>query len=187
MQLWLTDAQVSTIVQHALSDAPREACGLIAGAEEHAEQVLRVANVADDPFHFYRIDNVDLERAIRDFRQKGLPLIAIYHSHPQGEPILSPTDVQQAPPLAVHHVIVGLRHSKPRLAVWRIENYRVKRVEIHIGTKPPTPSDEDGELSQAQKTAILLSAIIAFIIVLIVSLSLLPPAPIIVTATPSFP
>jgi len=187
MRLWLTDDQVKAMVQHALSESPHEACGLIAGVGERAELVYPLPNIADDPLHLYRIDNAALDHAVRDFRQNKLSLIGIYHSHPHGDPILSATDIQQAPPLLVNHVIVGLRHDKPRVAVWRVKNYRVERVDLHIGSEPPTPSEDDGEMTRAQKTAVIVTAIIAFIIVLIVSLSLLPPAPVIVTATPSLP
>jgi hypothetical protein len=113
-------------------------------------------------------------------------LIAIYHSHPRGEPIPSPKDVEAAPPLAVAHLIVGLKHREPRLAVWHMYGGQVERVELHIGAEPPPPS-QSLQLSRAQRNAIILSAVIAFLLALIISLSLLPPAPVIVTATPALP
>jgi proteasome lid subunit RPN8/RPN11 len=186
MRLWLTEAQVHTIVQHATADSPREACGIIAGSGEQAQRVIALENAASDPLHFYQMDNVEFEQAVRACRNDGLSLIGIYHSHPRGEPILSPTDIEQAPPLAVAHVLIGLRHSQPRLAAWSIHHHQVERVDVHVGNEPPTWVD-DLPLSRAQKAAIITSAIIAFILVLIISLSLLPPAPIIVTATPSLP
>jgi proteasome lid subunit RPN8/RPN11 len=186
MRLWLTEAQVDAIVQHAQADSPREACGIIAGSGEQAQRVIAVANVASDPLYFYQLDSEAFERAVRACRADNLLLIGIYHSHPRGEPIPSLTDVEQAPPLATAHVLVGLRHQEPRLAAWAIQSRQVERVDLHIGNEPPTWED-DTPLSSAQKAAIIISAIIAFILVLIISLSLLPPAPIIVTATPSLP
>jgi proteasome lid subunit RPN8/RPN11 len=186
MRLWLTEAQVATIVQHAQADSPREVCGIIVGNSEQAQRVIAMTNVASDPLHFYQLDNEALEREVRQVRADDLSLIGIYHSHPRGEPIPSPTDVAQAPPLAAAHLLVGLRHQQPRLAAWAIQNHQVERVDLHIGNEPPNWED-DAPLSKAQKTAIIISAIIAFMLVLIISLSLLPPAPIIVTATPTLP
>jgi proteasome lid subunit RPN8/RPN11 len=186
MRLWLTYAQEKVIVEHALADAPREACGVIGGTGERAERVVALPNVSSDPAHFYQLDTDSLDRSVRSLRADGASLLAIYHSHPRGEAIPSPTDVEQAPPLAVAHLIVGLRHTQARLAAWRIHDGEVERVELYVGDDPPPPST-DRPLSQAQKTAIVVSAVIAFLLVLIISLSLLPPAPVIVTATPALP
>lgn len=186
MRLWLTEIQAKAIVQHAVSEAPREACGVIGGVGERAVRIVPLSNVAPDPHHFYQLDTDALDQAVRSFRVDGLSLIAIYHSHPRGEPIPSPTDVEAAPRLAVTHLIVGLKHHEPRLAGWYVQSGQVERVELHVGAEPPPPSPSL-RLSRAQKNAIILSAVIAFLLVLIISLSLLPPAPVIVTATPALP
>lgn len=186
MRLWLTEAHIQAIVQQAMAEAPCEACGVIGGAGECADHIVSLPNVAADPQHFYKLDTTALEHTVRKFRNDGLSLIGIYHSHPRGEPILSPTDVQHAPPLSVTHLVIGLRHAEPRLAAWRVHDGQVDRVELHVGAHPPN-SKPDASLSRAQKAAIITSAVIAFILVLIISLSLLPPAPVIVTATPSLP
>jgi|FLYN01.1.fsa_nt_gi proteasome lid subunit RPN8/RPN11 len=185
-RLWLTEAQAKTIVQQAIDEAPREACGVIGGIGERAERTVALTNVASDPHHFYQLDTKALDQAVRAFRADGLSLIGIYHAHPKGDPIPSPTDVKNAPHLAVSHLIVGLRHSTPHLAAWRIHHGQVERVELHIGASAPDVRNSS-PLSQAQKTAIILSALIAVLLVLVISLSLLPPAPVIVTATPSLP
>jgi proteasome lid subunit RPN8/RPN11 len=153
---------------------------------ERAERIVPLSNTACDPLHFYQLDSDALDQAVRSFRADGSSLIAIYHSHPSGEPIPSPNDVESAPRLAVTHLIVGLKHRQPRLAGWYVHDGQVERVELYVGAEPPPPT-RDVPLTRAQKTAIILSAVIAFLLVLIISLSLLPPAPVIVTATPALP
>lgn len=186
MRLWLTEAHVQTVVQHARAEAPNEACGVIGGVGERADRIVPLPNAAADPQHFYKLDTTALEHTVREFRNSGLSLIGIYHSHPRGEPVLSPTDVQNAPPLNIAHLVVGLRHVEPRLAAWRVQGGQVDRMELYVGTFPPQ-SKPDAPESRAQKAAIIISAVVAFILVLIISLSLLPAAPVIVTATPSLP
>jgi hypothetical protein len=53
---------------------------------------------------------------------------------------------------------------------------QVMSVSLHIGSQPPP---EQPSLSSAQKIAILLSAGIALILMIVIALSLLPPAPVI--------
>lgn len=186
MRLWLTENHVQTITAHALMEAPHEACGVIGGVGERAIQTQPIPNVAADPIHYYQLDTNALEQTVRMFRANGLSLIGIYHSHPSGDAIPSPTDVKHAPPLRAAHLLVGLRHPEPRFAAWFIELGQVKRVELHVGANPPDRMPE-APLSRAQKAAIIISAVIALLLVLIISLSLLPPAPVIVTATPLLP
>jgi hypothetical protein len=123
------------------------------------------------------MDHPAFVRAVFQFQKQGLNLIGIYHSHPAGEPIPSPADVAQARYPDVAYVIIGLGSSNPQLAAWSIRNYEVTRVDLVMG-QPPQPGGHL-ELSTTGRAAIILSAIIAIILALVISLSLLPPAPVI--------
>src|SRR5258708_29135072 len=102
-------------------------------------------------------------------------MIEIYHSHAKGNPIQSKEAIRQSNYPATAYVIVGLRDGEPRLAAWEILPGRVNTVDLHVGIDAPAPAQS--ELSKAQKTAIILAAIIAVAFMLILSISLLPPAP----------
>ena len=122
------------------------------------------------------MDPRQLSQYIPKFAGAGPGLIGFYHSHPHSEPIPSRTDQQQAwLDQAVIHLIVGLKHAEPRMAVWRFDHGRVFPVEIHIGEHPP--NIEQSSLSNAQKASIIVSAAIALALLLAISLYLLPPAP----------
>jgi len=182
MRLWLTPTQAEMIVRHAQDARPEEACGLIAGIGEQARQIIPVANAASNPRHFFRLNERAFTRAMFEIERAGLSLIGIYHSHPEGETIPSQTDIQQSNYPDTAYVIVGQRHGEPRLAAWEIRPGTISPIEVYVGTQPP--SAQEPALSQAQKTAIILAALIAFAFMLILSLSLLPPAPVIVTSLP---
>ncbi len=175
MTLWLTDEQARAIVHHALADVPCEACGLIAGHGYRAEAIIPAANAAADPLHHYEIEHRALVQAMFEIEHSSLSLIGIYHSHPNGDPIPSQTDIAQAAYPDVVYLIVGLRGGEPRLSGWRIRRHEVESVPLHIGASPPP--QESLPLTNTQKTAILISVIIAFVFMMVVSLSLLPPAP----------
>lgn len=74
-------------------------------------------------------------------------------------------------------MIAGLRNGEARLAAWSIKREQVKPIKLIVSAEKPVI--EATQLSIVQKRAIIASAIIAFIFMLVLSLSLLPPAPII--------
>ncbi len=173
--LWLTPDQAKTIAAHARAEQPREACGLIAGKGERAIEIIAIPNVARDPQHTYYMDERSLAAALTSLDTRGLELIGLYHSHPTSNPIPSPTDIRQASYPDTPYLIVGLKSGQPQLAAWSIRAGQVSEVTLHISSEPPTSPRVS--LSKAQKAAILLSALIAVALMIVVSLSLLPPAP----------
>jgi proteasome lid subunit RPN8/RPN11 len=175
MPLWLTDEQAQAIVRHVSGEVPREACGLIAGRGGRVERIMPAPNAAADPLHFYEIDHKVLVQAMFEIERSGLMLMGIYHSHPNGDPIPSQTDIAQAAYPDVVYLIVGLRGGEPRLSGWHIRRHEVVPVTLHIGSSPPQAGPP--ELSKSHKAAILISVIVAFVFMIVLSLSLLPPAP----------
>jgi [CysO sulfur-carrier protein]-S-L-cysteine hydrolase len=173
--LWLTEQQVEQILQHAIRESPREACGLIAGRDYCAKDIVPVPNIAADPTQYYEMEHRALVRAMFEIERRDLTLIAIYHSHPDGDTIPSRTDIRQAYYRNVVYVIVSLSGSAPRLAGWLIQPHQVDVVHIHVGSRPPP--EGPSELSNSHKFAIVIGAILAFVFMIVVSLSLLPPAP----------
>lgn len=173
--MWLTDAQVQGIIDHARADAPNEACGLIIGRQNRVTEIIRIPNSATDPLHQYRMDEKALVTALSSLETQGLALFGIYHSHPAGDAIPSQTDIRQATYPDTPYLIIGLKYGTASLAVWKMRRGQVDAVPLHIGETPP----ETTTLTTPQKTAILLSALIAFTLLIVVSLSLLPPAPLI--------
>jgi len=77
-----------------LSDClPAEGCGLVGGdVTYHAHLVIPIANLLSSPSHF-RMDEREQLAAFLTLEEKGLDLIAIYHSHPSGLPVPSTTDI----------------------------------------------------------------------------------------------
>jgi proteasome lid subunit RPN8/RPN11 len=182
MRLWLTPEQTTTLVQYAREVAPHEACGLLAGRGEQVHEVISLPNSAAEPLHHYRIEDAAYSRTLFQLQKQRLSVIGFYHSHPESDPIPSSDDIRQAHYPDTPFLIVGLHQRESQLAAWNIHYGQVTPVEIYVGLQAPPPEEEP--LSRTQKTAIILSAIIAFVFMILLSLSLLPPAPIIVTPFP---
>ena len=175
MSLWLTEQQAQAIARHAMAQYPAEACGFIAGKDGKALRIIPISNVAVNAVHHFEMEATSMVSAIFDIERQGLALIGIYHSHPNSDPIPSQQDIQESHYPDVCHLIVSLANSEPRFSAWRIRQYEVESVTLHIG--PAAPQTVSESLSTAQKTAIILSMVVAFIFMILVSLSLLPPAP----------
>jgi len=71
--------------------------------------------------------------AYRQIEAAGGELIAIYHSHPQGDPIPSVTDLAEATWPEAAYVIVGLRDpASPQVAAWQIRDRAAAPIVIHM-------------------------------------------------------
>ena len=105
------------LVEHADTEAPNEACGLLALRDEVAERYLPCINRLASPFRF-ELQPRDPGLVI-DLEDEGYEL-AVFHSHPTDSARPSRTDIAN----------IGLWEGRPylilsratgELAAWRIE------------------------------------------------------------------
>ncbi|WP_337844380.1 M67 family metallopeptidase [Thermus sp.] len=80
---------------HLLKEAPREGVGLW-GGRRVVERVLPLPNVHLSPLTGYLAEPRALLRALKALEAEGMELLAIYHSHPKGPALPSPTDLREA-------------------------------------------------------------------------------------------
>lgn len=176
--VWLTEEQARQISQHALDDRPNEACGLLVGKDQRVQQIIPTPNTSNDPQRRFSIAPSALAQHLPTIEAQGLTLIGFYHSHPKGDPIPSQTDIYESHYPNVIHLIVGLKSDIPKLSAWQIDGTRVDSITLHISDLPPvTGIQTQHQLSNTQKNAIIITAIVALIVMLVLSINLLPPAP----------
>lgn len=176
MTLWLTPEQARDLLDHARTEVPNEACGLLIGENGAVTQVIRTGNVDTDPRTGFVVAPQDLFAVLKRVEQANQQLIAVYHSHPAGHPIPSERDIREAYYPEVLQVIVGLAGPEPKLAAWQIRDGRVSRVSLVIQAVRPNPADREPErLTFSQRAAVIVAGVIAVAIVLITAISLLPP------------
>lgn len=118
------------IVAHARADAPREACGLIAGRDGRPTRIIRCANAHPAPVTRYAIDPREQLRAFREMEANGEELLAIYHSHPVTQPYPSPTDRAEAHYPDAFYVLVSLRDATPEVRAFRVRDGWVREVPL---------------------------------------------------------
>ncbi len=175
MRLIISHRLQSELIHHAKAGYPHEVCGLLAG---HSKQILRVIpteNRASDTQHGFLISPHDLNIHLPQIRAQGLSLIGFYHSHPDTPPIPSPTDVRELDNgLQLPHVVVSISHHQAHIKAWMIQHGQVDPIEWVVGDMPTEPQPVT---TSAQHIAFVLSVGLSLLLLLIIALTLLPPAP----------
>lgn len=167
---------MSQMVADVRQRQPQEACGLLIGSEQTVQRVIPVPNSDPRPEQGFLLDPQALIKALYEVEAAGQKIIGIYHSHPRSAPFPSERDIQGAAlwPDAVQ-VIVSLQSGKAHTQAWRITPGQVERVDIAFTAREET----DKPLSPAARLAIVSAALMALLILIGLSVSLLPVAPVI--------
>ncbi|MEO1287368.1 MAG: M67 family metallopeptidase, partial [Chloroflexota bacterium] len=130
--LRLSAQQIQVILKAVDNAYPHEACGIIGGQDGDAIRIIPIANVAENRERHYRLDPEEQLQALLSLEAEHLEWIGVFHSHPDGKPIPSLDDIQDArlntPNLI--HLIVGMRNRQPELQAWHINNGQVDPVDL---------------------------------------------------------
>jgi proteasome lid subunit RPN8/RPN11 len=118
----------SALVEHAGTEAPNEACGLILLRDAVAEEYVPATNAAASPYRFELVTDPEVW-----FREDEGYELAVFHSHVSSPPRPSRTDVEniglwEGRP----YVILNLRTGD--LAAWRIEGGEIAAEPLSDGT-----------------------------------------------------
>ncbi len=131
MKLTLTHSQLRQMLSHAEACLPEEACGLIGGLGEQAHQVVAITNELHSPVRF-RMDAREQLAAFLHFEEKGLELIAIFHSHPNGPPTPSPTDLAEFTYPGTLYCIIAPHEGEWRARVFTIDDLQITEHDLHV-------------------------------------------------------
>ncbi len=82
------------MVAHANHCLPEEACGVIGGIDDLARLVLPVENELHSPVRFRMAPGSQL-KAFEEMDKIEVELLGIFHSHPTGPAVPSPTDIAE--------------------------------------------------------------------------------------------
>jgi proteasome lid subunit RPN8/RPN11 len=118
----ITDLLLAEVIEHAREEAPLECCGLLAGystggvgtatARYSIENAVRSSTE-------YETDARQMLFAFRSMRERGIELLAIYHSHPASAPVPSRRDVERNTyGESALHLIVSLAGAEPEVRGW---------------------------------------------------------------------
>lgn len=130
----LTNDDYAKIVEHAKSQLPNEACGLIAGeicgGERLIKKVYFLTNTDHSNEHF-SLDPKEQLAAIKDMRSMGLVPLGNWHSHPESPSRPSEEDKRLAYDKTASYLILSLMDGEhPVLNSFHIEGTNAEKEEL---------------------------------------------------------
>lgn len=124
---------VNQLLHHAQQTEDKEICGFISSRAGGPVKVYPVTNIAAIPESRFAMDPADQIDALRQMRENGEELFAIYHSHPSSPALPSVIDVDESGYPEALYLIISL-NTKGVLEMrgYRIKGKKVKEVALTI-------------------------------------------------------
>ena len=116
------------MVAHVLTQPALEMCGLLSGREGVVDRVWPVPNALRSPVA-YRMDGPEFAAAMIGCEFEPL---GIFHSHPAGPPVPSPTDIAEAAYPDSIYVVISWQTLLPSVRAFTIVEGQATEVPIHI-------------------------------------------------------
>ena len=127
----ITDEVKQSIIAQAQADAPLESCGYLLGRDDTATENYPMTNTDHSEEHF-SFDPREQFAALKYARQKGLRILANWHSHPASPSRPSEEDLRLANDPTIRYAILSLQDGGIHLNSFKIVNREIINKEIHI-------------------------------------------------------
>lgn len=129
--LRLSEDMAREMIEHAQAEYPKEACGILGGADGAPMKLYRLNNVDPDPVMRYNADPKELKHVTDDIYDKDWDVVGIYHSHTHSPAFPSPTDVERAFYPDASYVLVSLSdRQRPDLRAFRIIEGKITEMKV---------------------------------------------------------
>lgn len=132
MKLEIPTRVFGQILEQARTEAPIEACGILAGSNGKVRKFYAMTNADKSRTHFM-MEPKEQFKVVKDIRSSSLEMLAIYHSHPATPARPSQEDIRLSFTPGVTYVIVSLQDSNcPVAKGFNIEDGNVTEVPVEI-------------------------------------------------------
>jgi len=123
---------IDALIAQAQKDAPEESCGYLLGTPDGTvTENYWMENIDHSSEHFSFAPK-DQFAALRYSRDKGLKILANWHSHPASPSRPSQEDLRLANDPSIRYAILSLLDGKPTLNSFKIIGGEVVDKEIHL-------------------------------------------------------
>lgn len=121
------------LLSHCLQTPGQECCGLLAGRDGVVTHVFPAVNVAPDLAKGYEIAPKEIVAMMREFRERKLEFLGIYHSHPNGKNEPSARDIELAYySEAIYFIVSPLHDASKPVRAFSIRNGRVTELDVEV-------------------------------------------------------
>ncbi len=122
---------IRAISAHAKQELPNEACGYLASENDLVSSHYELANIDKAPDHF-SMEPREQFAAVKEMRQRGQVLKAVYHSHPETPARPSAEDIRLAYDPEISFVIISLATAEPQIKSFLVARGVVAEEDIEI-------------------------------------------------------
>ena len=122
---------IQQIIVNAQKDLPNETCGYLAGNNGVITEIYPLTNIDHSPEHF-SFDPYEQFATVKDARNKGLDIIANYHSHPSTPARPSVEDIRLAFDSTIRYFIVSLATEIPDVKAFIIKDGIVEKEPLEV-------------------------------------------------------
>ncbi|MBI5641662.1 MAG: M67 family metallopeptidase [Nitrospirae bacterium] len=120
------------MIAHCRSVYPEEACGLLAGKDSVAEKIYTMTN-AEHSGVSYMMEPGEQFAAMKEMRQEGRTMVAIFHSHPDSPAYPSSKDVELAfYPDACYVIVSLIDPDRPEIRAYEIAEGQVREASLRV-------------------------------------------------------
>lgn len=124
---------INQILQQAQQAEDSEICGLVSARSGQPVHCYPVANAAEQPTHRFRMHPQQQIEAMRQIRERGEELFAIYHSHPDTPALPSATDLREATyPDALYIIISLATEGTLEMRGFHLQNGNIEDVDFVV-------------------------------------------------------
>ncbi len=124
---------INQILQQAQRAEDSEICGLVSTRNGQPVRCYPVANAAAQPAHRFRMDPQQQIEAMRQMRERGEELFAIYHSHPDAPALPSATDLREAAYPDTLYIIISLAtEGTLEMRGFRLQDSNIEDVDFVV-------------------------------------------------------
>jgi proteasome lid subunit RPN8/RPN11 len=131
MKLKIPNIIFEQMLVQARTQAPLEACGILAGADGQVEKFYKMTNADQSGVHFTMTPQEQF-KVVKDIRAAGRQMLAIYHSHPETPARPSTEDIRLALTPNTIYVILSLQNTEHVIKGFLIEDENVTEVPVEI-------------------------------------------------------
>ena len=119
------------IFEEAQSKIPEESCGVLVGRGDKVTSHFSITNACHGE-HRYAFDPEDQYRAVKEAKQEGLEIIAIYFTHAHTAATPTPAEIKQAYSKDLGHVIFALSDELQDVRAYTIMDGVVNEESIQV-------------------------------------------------------
>lgn len=129
----ISSLQKEEIMRHAKESMPHEACGILAGKTGKVEKVYEMTNKSDTPGTCYFMDPKEQLKVMKEIRNSGLEILAIYHSHTGSGAYPSARDIELAYYPEAAYIIISLQNKvSPGIRTFKLVEGKIIEEEIIV-------------------------------------------------------